>query len=337
MPVDTLKFTIPGFEVRRRHRLTGQTTLSPDGEVVGEKQYANLSGEYRANLTIEAHRPGSPPVLSVSTSAPKLLRRTSLREVSESDLEPFGDAVHRLLDYAGVEVAPHAVLDTAKVNRVDFCRNIGTVKKPMEYLATLSQFGMTRRAKREIDGDYLRWGNTRRQLVAYDKVLEVQSTEDDPEVLALAEKAGNILRVECRALRADSVRTLAGVSSGAVRIPEVWNRALARKVILADFEALIKQGERPDVDLDALTNSIIDYRRVYPRGGFGRLLQSLGAVRLMEQLGFDFGKLKNLLASAGYSRARQYAITRDVQRFIAASIPKQERGLMREVRQKLAA
>jgi hypothetical protein len=146
----------------------------------------------------------------------------------------------------------------------------------------------------------------------------------------------NLLRVESRLLRAKPVSKVTGAQVS--RLSDVWHSELSRDVLLSDFDLVTAGGDvLPPVDFDGLVTTLCEYRQLFPRGGAYRVVEVDGLRHLLSACRGDWELLRGALGEAGYCKRSVRRILSRWRQTFRASIPEDSAGLIREVRQKLAA
>lgn len=324
--IDTVRLFSKEFSLREGNRFTRKVETSEEtGEVLSESLFHN--GD---RFSADIHG----GVLSVSTSLPKLLYRTSLFEVKESDFDRAVAELESRLDKSGVSVS-HNNLSDFSLSRVDFCSNLRVSHSPMDYLLELTKFGMSRRDKRDIAHETISFRNSDRELEFYNKVREVSQTSKDEEVLKMVRgMPENILRVESRLKRQRVVRKLAGLSHA--RLENVFDLRLSRSHLLHEVESLVRNSEESQLEFDFESNlQLLDHvMRRRRRGGFREFLAVKGVENFLKEFRYDWSKIQEFLLHR-YSRRQSYAILQDLRRFRSLILTRPERDLLGEVKSKL--
>lgn len=324
--LDTVRLYSPEFELRRGNRFTRQVKTSEEtGELVEERLYFN-GDRFNADI-----RGG---LLSFSTSLPKLLLKTSLFEVRDSDFPRAVSELETRLDQAGVSVS-HNNLSDFQLSRVDFCANLQVDHAPMDYLLELTKFGMSRRDKRDIAHETVSFRNSDRELEFYNKVREVLQKEKDSEVLKLVkDRPEDILRVESRLKKPRAVRKLVGLTEA--KLQNVFDLKLSRSHLLKEVEGLVRNSEESQGEFDFHENlQLLDYvMSVRRRGGFKEFLAVKGVGNFLGEFRYDWQKIAEFLRHK-YSARRTQELIRDLKDYQKLILERPARDLLGEVKDKL--
>lgn len=324
--VDTVRLFSPEYSLRPGNRFKRKVEYSEDtGEVLSETRYCN-SEHFSADI--------QGGCLSLSTSLPKLLFKTNLRELGNSDFPLAVSRVESELDKCGVSVA-HNNLSDFSLSRVDFCANLHVENHCMDYLVELAKFGMSRRDKRDIAHETVSFRNSDRELVFYNKVREILETVKDREVLALVEgRPDNILRVEGKLKRVRVIRKFVGAKEA--KLENVFDLSLSRGHLLHELEKLVQNSEESQGEFDfhdnlQLLDRVMSQRR---RGGFKEFLAVRGVGTFLSDFGYDWRKIAEFLRYR-YSARRTYEILRTLKDYQKLLLEKPGRDLLGELKNKL--
>ena len=299
------------------------------GEIQGERSYCNLPF---SQMTVK-----SDGILRIQASAPKLLRGSSLEEVTDADRDKFTAALAKQARSVGLETDPAAL----RVWWVDYCKNMEMKRHTRDYLSLLQQYSIPRRTKRSFDGETVTFANKSRQLCCYDKLAEVRAAAVDTEDRELLNRVDsdprrNLLRVESRLMRTKPISRVTGVEMP--HLVDIWHSDLSREVLLADFDSVTEGSQvLPPIDFNNLVMTLSEYREMFPRGGAFRLVEADGLRHLLSACRGDWELLKGALGEAGYCHRSVRRIISRWRETFRATVPEDSAGLIQEVRTKLAA
>ena len=327
--LDTIRLFTKDFELAPRNSFVRmeQTDFS-SGELLSEKVFCNLPSGARLNIKPQA----AERCLFFEVSLPKLVYGTSLRELQENDLERCIEKV------AGEFAAAGAVIDTGSiekmaVSRLDLCRNIQVQHSIVDYLALLRNCSFGNRNKANWQTETVLWYNGSQEFTAYNKVLEVKNSKQAAAAGVDSSSAENILRLESRLKSAAVVKRQ---FSQRRSFSECYDFELAKKKLLADYDKLVLNiGEQLQInfleDLERLQEL-----RAKSRYSWQLFLAEYGTGLFLAKYDYNMDTIKELLLET-YSRRQAFNILKKLKLFIAEHRTKEERHLLQELREKLAA
>lgn len=324
--IDTVRLFSQEYTLRPENRFRRKRETSEEtGEVFCDRLYTN---DGRLSADIEDG------FLSVSASIPKLLYKTNLVELKDSDFGRTVSEVETGLDKIGVSI-PHNRLSDFNLSRVDFCANLQVDHNCMDYLLELSKFSMSRRDKRDIAHETISFRNSDRELEFYNKIKEIRDKEKDKEVLRMVQnRPETILRVESRLKRNRVIRRLSGIAD--TKLENVFDLQLSRSHLLGEVQKLIRDSEQSEPEFNFEENlDLLDYvmsrRR---RGGFKEFLAVKGVENFLTEFRYDWHKIGEFLRFR-YSSRRTYEILSDLRNYQQLILDKPARDLLGEIKDKL--
>lgn len=325
--LDTIRLFTQDFKLAARNNFVKmETTDFSSGELLSEKTFCNMPSGARLNVKPQ----GKDSALFIEVSLPKLVYGTSLKELQENDFERCIKELETELAAAGALVGTGAV-QNMKLSRLDFCRNIQVQHAIVDYLALLRNCSFGKRARANWQTETVLWYNGSQEFTAYNKVLEVQSRKK--ALLELVTPKQDILRLESRMKRAATVRQELKERQ---TFAECYNFELAKQKMLADYDKLILNvGEQLQLnfleDLERLQEL-----RDKTRYSWQLFLSEYGTGLFLAKYNYDLELVRKLLAET-YKRRQVFNILKSLKQYIAERRSPQERHLLQELRQKLAA
>lgn len=327
--LDTVRLFTKDFELASKNNFVKQeqTDLST-GELLSEKVYCNLPSGARLNIKPQAEE----HCLFLEVSLPKLVYGTSLKELQENDFERCIEKVAGEFETAGA-IVDTGSLEKMAVSRLDLCKNIEVQHSIVDYLALLRNCSFGRRNKANWQTETVLWYNGSQEFTAYNKVLEVKNSKQALAAGVDSSSIENILRLESR-LKSSAV--VKRQFSQRRSFAECYDFKLAKDKLLADYDSLVLNiGEQLQLnfleDLERLQEL-----REKTRYGWQLFLAEYGTGLFLAKYSYDLELVKKLLLEA-YSRRQAYYILKKLKLFIADHRTKQERHLLQELREKLAA
>jgi hypothetical protein len=327
--IDTIRLFTKEYDLAPKNNFVRmETTDYSTGEMISEKVFCNLPSGARLNVKPQ----GSESCLFFEASLPKLIYKTSLKELQESDFERCIEQVGDHFEAAGA-VIDRSEIENMAVSRLDFCRNIQVEHSIVDYLALLRNCSISKRSKANWQTETVLWYNGSQEFTAYNKVLEVKGSK---QALALGIEPStkeDILRLESRMKSAAVVKR---ILSQRRTFAECYNFKLAKEKLLTDFDGLVLNiGEQLQLNfLEDLER--LQALRDKSRYSWQLFLSEYGTGLFLAKYSYDLELIKKLLLEA-YSRRQAYNILKNLKLFIAEHRTPKERFLLRELREKLAA
>ena len=325
--LDTVRLFTREYELAPKNSFVRmETTDFSSGEVLAEKTFCNLPSGARLNVKPQ----GEESALFIEVSLPKLLYGTSLKELQENDFERCIKELESELASAGAVVGSGAV-ENMQLSRLDFCRNIQVQHSIVDYLALLRNCSLGKRARANWQTETVLWYNGSQEFTAYNKVLEVQSHKK--VLLEFITPKQDILRLESRMKRAPVIRQELQERK---TFAECYNFELARKKLLSDYDKLVLNvGEQLQLNfLEDLER--LQALREKTRYSWQLFLAEYGTSLFLAKYNYDLDLVKKLLRET-YQRRQVYNIMKSLKQHIAERRTPEERHLLQELREKLAA
>ena len=266
--VDTLKLYWPEglFAVAPDNALTVQPASyrNDTGEVIGsfplwpgvEARKAHLNAD-NFNLDIQSGFDGVG--LHVHLSLPGYAKANNLEPVDRETASDILTDVRSKMKDAGVS----ADIGEARLSRLDIFKNVLAEHPFQTYQPVLQLLDAKRmRNKKEFgNGEGFTWGSNRKQICAYDKVLQMTSQKKNVS----AYQGKNVLRFEQRFFRPDTISNVTGMFSG--------------KDLLQDYNSLeelyctrmrqnlfrFKPSDIEVLNLDVIEDTLRTLKKFYPR------------------------------------------------------------------------
>jgi len=325
--LDTVRLFTREYELAPKNSFVRmETTDFSSGEVLAEKTFCNLPSGARLNVKPQ----GEESALFIEVSLPKLLYGTSLKELQENDFERCIKELESELASAGAVVGSGAV-ENMQLSRLDFCRNIQVQHSIVDYLALLRNCSLGKRARANWQTETVLWYNGSQEFTAYNKVLEVQSHKK--ALLEFITPKQDILRLESRMKRAPVIRQELQERK---TFAECYNFELARKKLLSDYDKLVLNvGEQLQLNfLEDLER--LQALREKTRYSWQLFLAEYGTSLFLAKYNYDLDLVRKLLREA-YGKRQVQNILKSLKEYIAEHRTKEERHLLQELREKLAA
>lgn len=326
--LDTIRLFTKEFGLAPRNNFVRleQTDYS-SGELLSQKVFCNLPSGARLNIKPQAEE----SCLFLEVSLPKLVYGTSLQELRENDFERCLDKIAGEFETAGA-VIDSGSIEKMAVSRLDLCRNIEVQHSIVDYLALLRNCAFSKRNKANWQTETVLWYNGSQEFTAYNKVLEVKSSKQAAAAGVDSSSAENILRLESRLKSAAVVRAQFYEQRN---FSQCYNFELAKKKLLADYDKLVLNiGEQLQL------NFLEDLERLQAlretRNGWQLFLAEYGTGLFLAKYNYDLELVKKLLQET-YGKTQTYNILKKLKLFIAEHRTKEERHLLQELREKLAA
>lgn len=327
--IDTVTACFDKFELLNKAAFE-EEQRKKDGSIVKDCLFQNLP-----HLRLEINSLSGEMYYRVSL--PHLLYGASLFEMKENDIGRTVEALQSRMKEAGVKVG-ETVLSESRVHRVDFCKNMNVDHSCMDYISVLDNFRMPRRDKVNYNLETLTFGqhSKSKQICIYNKVRQVSKVKDIKErelVLGLPE---NILRFESRLL---NNRTIKKELESPLYLYSAFNSELAKKQLLRDFKR-IKDVEENQLSLN-FNEEVELYRQLISMFG-NRALEALLGIKgsaesFLRSFCFQYKAVIEFFTAAGLSTASAYRNADKLFEYHRIKPLSENRGLIEEIRKKLAA
>jgi len=327
--LDTVRLFTRDFDLAKQNSFVSQTTANySTGEIMAEKVFCNLVTGARLNIKPQAGE----KCLFFEASLPKLVYGNSLQELQESDLERCIEAVDSQFKEAGA-VLDSGAIERLPVSRLDYCRNIEVQHNIVDYIALLRNCSFGKRNKTNWQTETVLFFNGSQEFTAYNKVLEVKSSKGAAAAGIDPNAPENILRLESRLKSAAVVkRTLQQRRTFA----ECYNFKVAREKLLSDFDSLVLNiGSQLELNFNDFSSELEYYKR-QGRDALGQIEKRYGRDAILAMFQCDLETFQACL-SKHYSKRQVYYIKKNYKQHIAERRTPEERHLLQEVREKLAA
>ena len=327
--LDTVRLFTRDFDLAKQNSFVSQTTANySTGEIMAEKVFCNLVTGARLNIKPQAGE----KCLFFEASLPKLVYGNSLQELQESDLERCIEAVDSQFKEAGA-VLDSGAIERLPVSRLDYCRNIEVQHNIVDYIALLRNCSFGKRNKTNWQTETVLFFNGSQEFTAYNKVLEVKSSKGAAAAGVTEDTPENVLRLESRLKSAAVVkRTLQQRRTFA----ECYNFKVAREKLLSDFDSLVLNiGSQLELNFNDFSSELEYYKR-QGRDALGQIEKRYGRDAILAMFQCDLETFQACL-SKHYSKRQVYYIKKNYKQHIAERRTPEERHLLQEVREKLAA
>jgi len=325
--LDTIRLFTKDYELAPKNNFVKmeQTDFS-SGELLSEKVFCNLPSGARLNVKPQ----GQESCLFLEVSLPKLLYGTSLKELQENDLERCIEELAGEFAAAGAVVGSDSIPNMS-LSRLDFCRNIQVKHSIVDYLALLRNCSLGRRARANWQTETVLWYNGSQEFTAYNKVLEVQSHKKAlPDII---QPVQDILRLESRMKRAPVIRQELKERK---TLAECFDFGLARKKLLSDYDKLVLNvGEQLQINFFEDLERLQELREK-SRYSWQLFLSEYGTSLFLAKYDYNLDLVKKLLSET-YQKTQVYKILKSLKYYIAERRTPEERHLLQELREKLAA
>lgn len=327
--IDTVSACIEDFDISNRAAFSEEAGKK-NGEVTKDILYQNLP-----HLRLEVNNLSGQ--LYFRASLPHLVYGASLFEMQESDIGRTVEALQQIMREAGIETTETA-LSEARVHRVDFCKNMNVSHSCMDYISILDNFRMPRRDKVNYSLETLTFGqhSKNKQICIYNKVRQVSRVKDITERQLVYDMPESILRFESRLL---NNRTIKKELKSPLCLYSAFDRQLSREQLLRDFNR-IKDVEETQLSLNF--NEDVELLRqliaTYGNRAFEAFLGVKGsAENILQSLCFQYKAVIELFTSAGLSVSTAYKNADKLFQYHSLRPLSENRGLIDEIKEKLAA
>lgn len=327
--VDTIKLFTNEFELSRSNSFQTQTTVAKaTGELIAEKEYCNTG----TGGHFDIKQQGGSRCLFFQASLPKLLYGTSLKELQQSDFERCLQAVKSQFSAAGV-VIDRKAFEVLPVSRLDYCRNIQAEHAIVDYLSLLRTCSFSRRNRTNWKAETVLFFNGSQEFTAYNKILEVKQNEEQAAAAGIdKDTPENVLRFESRLKSAGVIQR----ETHRRTFSEVWNFDIARAKLLSDFDGIVlNSGQQLLINFNEDIERL-QHLRSKTRYAWNLFLAEQGTELFLFKYQNDLELIKKLLLEA-YQRRQAFYILKQLKQFIAEHRTPEQRDLLTEMRQKLAA
>lgn len=270
-------------------------------------------------------------------SLPHLVDKSSLYEIQETDIGRSIEAVHSILSKSGIKTTETAVSES-KVHRIDLCKNLHVDHNCKDYIAVLDNFRMPKSDKINFELETLMFGShsKNRQVCIYNKVRQLSQVKDIKEREVVSGMPENILRFESRLL---NNRTIKKELKNSLSFYSIFNKQLAREQLLRDFNR-IKDVEKTQLSLN-FDNEVELFSQL--RESFGnRAFEAYlgvkgGADNILREMCFQYKAVLELFTGAGLGTASAYRNADKLFEYYRLKPLAENRGLIAEIKEKLAA
>jgi hypothetical protein len=327
--VDTVTACIESFEVTNE-RLFAREQGTRDGITTKDILYQNLP-HFRAQVDNLSHE------LYFRASLPHLVYGASLFEMQENDIGRTVEKIQSILTSAGIKATETAISES-KVHRIDFCKNLTVNHSCKDYIALLDNYRMPKKDKINYELETLTFGshNKNRQICIYNKVRQVSKVKDQKEREFVSGMPENILRFESRLL---NNRTIKKELKDSLFFYSSFNKQKATEQLLRDFHR-IKDIEETQLSLNF--NENVELLRqlinMFGNRAFEAFLGIKGsAENILQSLCYQYSAVLELFTNAGLSKATAYKNADKLFEYNRLKPLAENRGLINEIREKLAA
>lgn len=327
--IDTIKLFTRDFALTKSNCFQTQTTVaSATGELIAEKEYCNTPG----GVHFDIKQQGSGSALFFQTSLPKLLYGTSLKELQENDFERCLLALQSQAAAAGVVIDKQA-FESLPVSRLDYCRNLEVKHSIVDYLALLRNCSFNRRNRTSWKTETVLFFNGSQEFTAYNKILEVKRNESQAAAAGITESTlENVLRFESRLKAAKVIQNTLRRRT----FLECFDFKVAKEKLVSDFETVVLNNGQ-QIELNFLEDiERLQALRENKRYSWNLFLAEQGAGLFLLKYNHDLELVKKLLLQV-YQRRQAFYILKQLKQYIAEHRTPEQRDLISEMRQKLAA
>lgn len=299
--LDTFWLNINDYQVRRDNLFIASHKEScGTGELVserllwtypdGEEKYGNVAyldtSRYKNSLfNLDFREFKDKKFCQVRFSVPKIYYGKNYHSCDQRQTKQVVEAVGKQLAQVGLECN----IEEADLSRVDIAKNIVTSGRFENYtpvFRTLKGY----RSNEEVDyGTTYRWSNSQRQVVVYDKLVEMQKHKVNTSGLPK-----NTMRFEVRWMKSPVSTKMLGVE----KCGELLNNF---DVLKQGYEADLKRGifahEPPSFEVVCQSDIESDFklfRSITQRNWIGRYLETVGVKELISKSG-DIDRLRKLV------------------------------------------
>lgn len=327
--IDTIKLFTRDFALTKSNCFKTQTTVaSATGELIAEKEYCNTPG----GVHFDIKQQGSSSALFFQTSLPKLLYGTSLKELQENDFERCLLALQSQAAAAGVVIDKQA-FESLPVSRLDYCRNLEVKHSIVDYLALLRNCSFNRRNRTSWKTETVLFFNGSQEFTAYNKILEVKRNESQAAAAGITESTPeNVLRFESRLKAAKVIQNTLRRRT----FLECFDFKVAKEKLVGDFETVVLNNGQ-QIELNFLEDiERLQVLRENKRYSWNLFLAEQGTGLFLLKYNHDLELVKKLLLQV-YQRRQAFYILNQLKQYIAEHRTPEQRDLISEMRQKLAA
>lgn len=327
--IDTVTACIESYEVVNETAFAAETGMR-EGYLTKDILYQNLP-----HLRLQVNNLSKE--LYFRASLPHLIYGASLFEMQESDIGRSVEVLRKTMKEAGIETTETA-LSQARVHRIDFCKNMNVAHSCKDYIAVLDNFRMPKRDKINYELETLTFGqhSKNRQICIYNKVRQISKVKDIKERQLVYDMPESILRFESRLL---NNRTIKKELKSPLSFYSAFNRQLSREQLLRDFNR-IKDVEETQLALNF--NEDVELLRqlisIFGNRAFEAFLGVKGsAENILQSLCFQYKAVIELFTSAGLSQSTAYKNADKLFHYHSLKPLAENRGLIDEIKEKLAA
>ncbi len=283
-----------------------------------DKNYRNgTNDQYLPKVSLHRMRVGEnyTTFLKLEFSAPKILFGNNFQELVDSDFPDLIKALHRKLQFMGVEIDP-LFLEKAKVMTVHFAKNLVITEygSCLYLLNAIYKADVTKTldvAKTDYrnNGSIVRFHSNTSELCFYDKMKDLETSQKVSETRSfedssflqkeMLEKYKNheILRMEFRLNAPQKLTAICNkVENGTMQyyfFHEIFSQSLSRKVCIHYWE-IIRKGMKHLVLQDSSLDKIMEFLMDGRKWETGKFLSTLGALYLANDKGIRFLREKSL-------------------------------------------
>jgi len=331
--IDTVNIYTAEFDLKGDHSFLSLTGTDSTGEIISSKIFCNKVPGVQLDIVDTEH---AGKQLYAKASIPKLLYGTSYHEVKEGDCERAIAVMQSKLAEAGVRI-PQNNLESFKTSRVDFCRNIQVDYHIIDYLLTIKELEISRRAKQQFTGETVTFYNKQQELSFYNKVKEIRDKEHAEDIQQfISDKQENILRIESRLKRAQAIERELGRKD--LKFAELFDFKQSRDNILKNIDRLIRPTTQLEFDFGGDLELAKRIKQERERGSFIEFLGVVGIEQFFARCGHDWEIVRKFLLECGYKKSQTYSIVSDLKaKYQNYVIPKHSRDLLAEIKQKVSA
>jgi len=308
----------------------GEEMRSKDGSVSRHVFYKNLP---HCRLEID-HINGE---LGIRASLPHLVYGASLFEMAESDVGRTVGKLQSIAKEAGVSITESA-LSQSRIYRIDICKNVQVSHSCKDYVALLDNFRMPKSDKVNYKLETLTFGakSRNKQICIYNKIRQVSQVRDKEERALAVGKPENILRFESRLL---NNKTIKKEIKSPLFLFSAFNKQMAREQIMRDFNRIKDvQETQMSLNFDVEVELYRSLKEMFGKRAFEAFLGVKGSAQaILQSFRYEYSAVLELFKGAGLSDSTAYKNTDKLFRYNSIKPAAENRCLIEELREKLAA
>lgn len=301
--VDTLVLNLKSYEIGRNHLLTIQPpVIRPGGEcgysfdVNGQDAAKAYHNGEKFNVSMLLDKQGKPG-LFVQTSLPRYMAENNTVAIDKNSAKEIIQSLES--DLSGIGIKSNVKNST--ISRMDLFRNAETKYSFDTYSPVLNLLSAKRMKSQEFGGQGFMYRNSRHEIVAYDKIQEMEHKAKKNHIeINRSIYAENLLRFEYRMKGHEKVESVTGFNTAGTLIEnydslnDSYNYSMKETLFHLDGQGIeILQTKKLESLLSAL-------KEQYPRS-YMRRFDTLAAMQGYESYG-GANRIKAVLESVSGNR-----------------------------------